>query len=393
MSTLAVVIYEFLYGIFFYGLILSQRTTLHLYFPNVTLSMRIFAMTFLFLGFFVPYFLKLLRIKVALKHYLIFTISLFILYIFCSNYYYSNNRLGKTFHSFLNPAPTFQDVAVPKPNNVYRIICLGGSTTEGSGLNNYPSKLQKMIHEKYPDKNIEVLNAGKYFYNTEHFIIQYLFNLKEMKPDLILMCEAINDIFVSFTMPPFSSKPYRDDYGHFYGFLGTLRYQKSFENFLGEFFFADFRQPKLEAVYFNDFKSKNSFRRNLETIIEIAKCSGTALIVSTQAHCYSRNNDSDDAVLCFSDSYLINDKQYADEKSYYDAMELFNGIIRETAEKHSVPFIDQYPAFKGKRTLFTDSVHMTDAGHELKAKLFFDKIVALKLIENKYAGSDKAALP
>jgi lysophospholipase L1-like esterase len=393
MSIPVIVIYEVLYGIFFYGLILSQRSTLHLFFPDVTLPLRIFAMTILFLGFFVPYFLKLLRIKVALKHYLVFTACLFILYIFCSNYYYSKNILRKKFHSFLNPAPTPQDVAVPKPNNVYRIICLGGSTTAGNGPNNYPLKLQKMIHEKYPNKNIEVVNAGKPFYNTEHIIIQYLFNLKEMNPDLILMCEAINDMFVSFTMPPFSSKPYRDDYGHYYGFLGTLHYQKSFEEFLGGFFFADLRQPKLESVYFNDFKSRDSFRRNLETIIEIAKCSGTALIVSTQAHCYSRNNDSDDAVLCFSDSYLINDKQYADEKSYYDAMELFNGIIRETAEKYSVPFIDQYPAFKGKRTLFTDSVHMTEEGHELKAKLFFDKIVALKLIENKYAGSDKAALP
>lgn len=385
MSTLAIIVYEILYFIFFYGFLFSLSTTISFYFPHASLPVRLALMLILFTGFFVPYFLKLLRIRLTVKHYLGLLSLVFLSYIMGAHFYYGKTMLNKHFFSILNPLPTTQNVAVPKPHDVYRIICLGGSTTEGAkGSNKYPVKLQKMLNENYPDKKIEVINAGKYFYTTEHLIIQYLFTLKELEPDLILVCEAINDVFPSFTMPPFASKPYRSDYAHFYGFLGTLRYARSFEEFLKSFFFADLRRPKPQPVYFNDFKSQHAFRRNLETIIEITTCKGIALILASQAHCYSRNNDSDEAVLCFNDQFLINETQYPDERSYYDAMELFNGIVRETAEKYSVPFSDQSPAFEGKRKLFTDSVHLTEEGNELKAKLFFDKILDLKLIEHKY---------
>jgi len=380
MSTFAVIIYEILYFIIFFGLILSQSTTIYQYFPHATLGMRIVAMIILFNGFFVPYYLKLLRIKLSGKHYLLILVMCCFTYIIGSNYFYLKTIKNKRFHSVLHPPPSPQNAIIPKPKDVYRIICLGGSTTEGNRTSNYPEILQKMLNEKYPDKKIEVINAGKYYYNTEQLIIEYLFWLKETEPDLIIVCEAIADVFSSFTMPPFAQSPYRKDYGHFYGPLGTVRYPKLFEEFVGSFLFADLRQPKLEAIYFNDFKSQHAFRRNLETLIEITQSEGIKLILSNQAHCYSPNNDSDKDVLCLNKSFLINEKQYADERSYYDAMELFNGIIKETAEKFSIPFVDQYPTFRGKRKVFTDSVHMTDKGHELKAKLFLNKIVELGLI-------------
>jgi hypothetical protein len=57
-----------------------------------------------------------------------------------------------------------KDFSVIKPDSVYRIVCMGGSTTYGFGVtspdSSYPSLLQKVLERKYPDKKIEVINAG-----------------------------------------------------------------------------------------------------------------------------------------------------------------------------------------------------------------------------------------
>ena len=55
---------------------------------------------------------------------------------------------------------------------------------------------------------------------------------------------------------------------------------------------------------------------------------------------------------------------------------------KETAEKFSVPFVDQSAAFTGRRDLFRESIHMTPEGTEMKARLFFKKIVQMKLLED-----------
>ena len=380
MSLLATILYESAYTLLYLGVLFSKNTLLH-YFPNASVITRAFFLIALVSGFFVPYYLKTLRIRLTVTHYTTVALFFCLLYILASWYYYSTEIKGKNFHSFLQLIPNKQEVKVPKPVDVFRILCLGGSTTRGQQLKDYPGSLQKMLSKKYPKRRIEVINAGKYFYNTQHSLIQYLFYLKDLDPDLIILFHGVNDLITSFTMPPFSSSPFRKDYGHFYGPLAYLRYPRAFEEFLLKFFYADLRKPKLKPASFSDFKSQHSFRRNLETIIKITKSEGIALILSNQAHLYSDKNDSDPNFLAFQRHYLTDDGYYADEKSWYQGMELFNEITRETTAEFSIPFVDQAAAFKGKRELFRESIHMTSEGTELKARLFFKKIVQLKLLE------------
>ena len=379
MSPLATVLYAIIYTIIYLGLLFSQSTFLK-YYPDVSLTIRICFLLLLFSGFFVPYYLKILRIKLTPTRYFYIAGLLCFLYACGSRYYYTGELNDRNFHSFLQIMPTEQTAAIPKPPDVFRIICLGGSTTEGFQSRGYPASLQRMLSDKYPARKIEVLNAGKYFYSTEHSIIQYLFYLKALEPDVLILFHAVNDLIASFTMPPFSSKPFRRDYGHFYGPLANIRYPRTFEQFLREFFFADLLIPHLKPILFGDFKSQHSFRQNLETIIKIAQCDGVHLILSNQAHCYSDKNDSDPNFLKFQRYFLVDEHHYADEKSWYQGMELFNSITRETAEKNLVSFVDQAAVFNGRRELFRESVHLTAEGTELLAKLFFEKIVELKLV-------------
>jgi tetratricopeptide (TPR) repeat protein len=294
--------------------------------------------------------------------------------------------------------PQFQKYEIPKPPNTYRILCLGGSTTAGSvlrisgrrvlpkfGTKGYPRVLYSKLKEKYRNEKIQidVINAGKNFYTTQHSLIQYLFFLEKADPDLIIMFHGINDLITSFTLPPFSSSPFREDYGHFYGALANVRYPKTFEKFLFQFFYYDLFNIEAKPISFSDFKSQNSFRRNLETIIAIAKYQGKKFILSNQAHCFADQNETDVDFLSFPRHFLLGDGLYADEKSWHQGMEFFNRITEETADKFKIPFVDQASAFRGKKELFIDSVHLNKQGISYKANLFFKKILELKLIEEK----------
>lgn len=385
MSPLAIIVYEIIYTTLYFGLLFSKSTFLE-YFPNLSIIARILFLIVLFSGFFFPYYLKIFRIRLTAKHYISIALFFCLIYILGSRYYYSAELEDKKFHSFLQVwpnSPTDQKIHVPKPAGVFRILCLGGSTTEegwDSG-GSYPEHLRELLRKKYPHLKIEEFNGGVYFYSTQHSIIQYLFHLKRLDPDLIIFFEGVNDLIMSFTLPPFSSSPFREDYGHFYGALANIRYPRSFEEFLLEFFYADVRRSHPKPTTFSDFKSQYSFRRNLETIIEITRCEGIPLILSNQAHCLSEKNGSDLNFFGYLNQFLVDDEHYADEKSWYEGQELFNRITKETAEKFSIPFVDQVPAFKGKREYFKDPYHMTEEGRKLKARLFFEKIVKLKLLE------------
>jgi hypothetical protein len=384
MSTIATIIYEFCYTVFYFGILFSKNTILSLA-AKPTIPEKIIFLLITFGGFFVPYFFKLLRIRLSKVHYLAFFVLLGCLYAAGSCYYYSwlfNEKRFTGYHSFLQMKPPKIEAAIPKPPHVFRVLCLGGSTTEGEpGTGSYTTFLGKMLSERYPGRTIEVINGGHFFYTTQHSIIEYLFTFKELNPDIIIFFEAINDLLTSFTSPPYSSSPFRNDYGHFLGRLGSFRYPVSFEQFLAQFFYADLRNHTPQPMPFMNFKSTHSFARNIETLAQAAKSNGITLILSNQAHCFSKESKGNVDFLGFPRHFLIDDKHYADEASWYNGMELYNKIMQDTANRLNVPFVIQDTIFKGKMEFFTDAVHMTTEGNKLKAQLFANKITELDLIK------------
>jgi len=383
MSRIAIIVYELACVCIYFGLLFSQ-TTLARYFPSQSVFMKFAFLLVLFSGFFVPYYISRLNIRVGTRHYVCAFFIFAIFYVVGSWYYYAcffDEKKFTGYHSFLQMKPPDFTAVVPKPPHVFRVLCLGGSTTAGdSGTEPYPELLQRALSERYPANTIEVINGGKFFYTSQHSIIEYLFTMKDLAPDVIIFFEAINDICASFTCAPYSSAPFRKDYGHFMGWVGSLRYPKSFEQFLLSFLFADLRVKNPRATRFSGFKSLFSFTRNLHTLIESTKANNVRLIFSNQPHCFRKKGDSDTNFLVFPRHFLINDSEYADEKSWYEAMELFNRTTEDIAQTCSIPFVDQQKTLGDARNFFVDAVHTTTEGNRIRAQLFFDKIVSLELI-------------
>lgn len=87
------------------------------------------------------------------------------------------------------------EVAIPKQQGVFRILCIGGSTTlEGEEDATYPKLLEKSLQEEFPGRPIEVLNCGVPGMTTSRQLLK-LPEYVQMQPDLLVIYEGVNDIW------------------------------------------------------------------------------------------------------------------------------------------------------------------------------------------------------
>ncbi len=100
----------------------------------------------------------------------------------------SHNSLG-----FRGPETTWE-----KPEGVYRIVCLGGSSTYGFGpssdATNWPARLEVHLNAAAPPRRVEVINGACQGYSTFESLINLSLRLLDFEPDLVITYHAINDM-------------------------------------------------------------------------------------------------------------------------------------------------------------------------------------------------------
>jgi hypothetical protein len=105
---------------------------------------------------------------------------------------FTNNSLGFR-HS--------KEVKMPKPEYVYRIFILGGSTVQGAFNEEWTisGHLQKNLDKIIP--NAEVINAGVGGYSSTEELILLETKILDLEPDLVIIFDSRNDLF-------YSARPY-----------------------------------------------------------------------------------------------------------------------------------------------------------------------------------------
>jgi lysophospholipase L1-like esterase len=83
-------------------------------------------------------------------------------------------------------------------SNTYRILCIGDSTTFGIGASDidkfsYPSQLQNILNEKFPDKSFEVRNLGMPGINSSQVVNRFKNYISEYMPNMVVVMVGIND--------------------------------------------------------------------------------------------------------------------------------------------------------------------------------------------------------
>ncbi|MDT8447860.1 MAG: SGNH/GDSL hydrolase family protein [bacterium] len=101
------------------------------------------------------------------------------------------------FNSLGFRGPDFEE---KKPPGVFRIICIGGSTTIGSNAGGdhltYPAILEQLFSkaETVGGKRVEVINAGVFGYNSWHHRLRTSSELDALDPDLYVFMMGLNDV-------------------------------------------------------------------------------------------------------------------------------------------------------------------------------------------------------
>lgn len=97
------------------------------------------------------------------------------------------------------------DIAVPKPDGVYRIVALGDSITFGYGVPNektFPQDLERLLNQNLVTSvRYEVVNAGVPGTGLSYYEYFVRKQASQLSPDLILICMALNDITVYHPSP------------------------------------------------------------------------------------------------------------------------------------------------------------------------------------------------
>ncbi len=133
------------------------------------------------------------------------------------DYIYSGGIAPHRYIGYI-PAPNYQEgsnqhnslgfrgdeIEQPKPDGIFRIVCLGGSTTYSAVddyTKTYPSLLQDYLHQA-GYTNIEVINAGMVGYTSWETLVNLEFRVLDLDPDLLIIYHAINDVYMRIVWPP-----------------------------------------------------------------------------------------------------------------------------------------------------------------------------------------------
>jgi lysophospholipase L1-like esterase len=90
-----------------------------------------------------------------------------------------------------------RETDVPKPRGRFRIVTVGDSLTLGWGVGDeetFSARLEQFLHEKFPDRNLDVVNLGVGGYDTRQEVTLLKRHVDELEPDLVVIGFYSNDV-------------------------------------------------------------------------------------------------------------------------------------------------------------------------------------------------------
>jgi len=255
---------------------------------------------------------------------------------------------------------------------VPRIVCLGGSTTEGGnpqGRNGaYPRLLEREL-EKRTGRDFEVLNAGISGWTSAEMLITWFLTIQDFQPDVVVLHEAVNDLEPRFLAG------FQPDYSHWrlpmetHPVTGLERVLVRVSKLYVYMQLRGGKAPEILDVTTDRSGPKEpllaegrlphetslAFRRNILSIARSARDDGREVVLMTLP---------------------TNPSIRIDAFWRYGVAEN-NRHLRELCAENGFRLVDADAAFAARRELdaaFLDLVHLGPAGNQAKAELVADAL-------------------
>jgi hypothetical protein len=282
------------------------------------------------------------------------------------------NQVTKNLSTFNNFGFIGRDFAYAKPAGVIRIAALGASTT----ADGYPAMLEEYLNARVAAQSnrFEVMNFGVGYWTSAHVLVNFVLNVVDFAPDYIIVHQAANDEHARAPEAEF-----RGDYSHYlkvfqppriadrYILRVSVPYRalKFYLNPNPEWMFVEAASQirRTEPQRALNARELGVFRRNIETIIDVASVRQIKVVLTTMP----RSTDE-------RYSHLFASKVLSTAPNHIDQ---FNEVLRSIAAKHDrLLFVDLDKLMTGKDNhLFLDLVHVNDTGRRMKAEYLGTRII------------------
>lgn len=336
------------------GIPIGALAVVALYYWSKTLRAFYLKLTLIFLGCFLPVLLG---------------------YPFFEGYYQTRFLRAKAdlYHPYLQlQPPPYTPRTSSSATPPLKIFCLGGSTTEfkdthGKG---WPERLETILNERAGEGNrkIETHNLGKQWYTTQHSLINYTINLRQHKPDLILVMHSVNDLMQNADFSHLSFGEFREDYSHFYGPIYRLINRNTLPGVLWTTFRSVWYHRPREQINTDTFPGLTPFTRNLSNLIELAQTDQIPILLLTQPYLENENmTPQEEASLTMLRFEAVGHGKQWSLQTAISGLTQYNQAVRNLAAEKGVPLIDVEKAMPKQHTYLWDDVHYTPKGFDLVA--------------------------
>jgi lysophospholipase L1-like esterase len=270
-----------------------------------------------------------------------------------------------------------REIAVPKPEGLVRINCLGASTT-GNYLRfqgrdySYPAELEDILRKEFPGLNIEVNNCGVGGRTTAEILVDFLLLNIDTEPDMVILYHGYNDLLPSMT-PGFSP-----DYSHarrslgetyaMYRISSLLPYLPlaSYNYLLTQVLGGNVRYSLIQAVsrgrpdFQGGFRGTQTYQRNIEHLIQVCRARGIPVVLSTFCH------------------YLYDGvKESPVHRKYHEGVFEENRAVAGLATRYELPLVDNSSLMPQDPVYFVDSIHFSPEGMKRLALNFSVPVIRI----------------
>lgn len=263
-------------------------------------------------------------------------------------------------------------VKIPKPPGVFRIVCVGGSTTvEGrTDQTTYPALLEKRLRERLGTDRVEVVNCGVSVYGSRREL-RRLPDYLALQPDMLVEYNAVNDVcFQILREKAKAAAPWQK----------IARQSALLFRVLGS-------RLRSEDIDMEELFERRTFRhlRGIvggcrEAGVEVAFCSfayPSEAVITTDEYCYYDFNLRG-----------VWRAKYSSLSEYSQLIRMYNRKLRELCRAENVIYVPVARNMREGAAAFIDICHMTPRGIERKAEViayYLSDHVARRLAEEPAA--------
>jgi lysophospholipase L1-like esterase len=277
-----------------------------------------------------------------------------------------------------------------KPDGVYRIVVLGGSSTYDVRIEDnhqtFAAQLEEQLNDEYGFQKVEVINAGVPGYSSWEMLINFEFRVLDLEPDLVIVYEGTNDVHARLVEPSAyrgdnsgRRRPWQTPPVPLWENSALLRILSRLANVTRQVSVDDFvSAPTFLSWPYESRLSESHrtpagilqenpptyFRRNLEAMLAIADERGVEVLLATWAY-----------------SPYLGD--YASKPDYQQGFEENNRVVREVALSHHLHLFDFAEVMPQDTKYWADGRHSNEAGAALKASLFAEYLHSEGLLDEQ----------